>query len=287
MRIPLTHTLALLAALAAGSPALGQVTINLPDYDLTAPTKEIAESKGKELNWSADRFAELFAVRPPKGNVILQDNPNAGGMPPQAPGGNWTLPWFAGAMPGMPAGMAGAGGMKAMTHEAAHLQLVHLVNDDCDDALKQSFNGYGNYLPDWIDESVAVYHEPDGQKKERRQQLKAILSKHIPFPKYFTMDHPIGGKGAAGLPPGMQPPPGGGVGGGVLKPGQMKGMEGANDYYVQSLSVIEYFCDRSGKPFFRFCVSEMQKGRSMDEVLEAWHGKKKLLKKLAKASKKA
>lgn len=278
--------LAVAAAFAA--PARADVTLKIDGYEITAPDDATAKAKATELAWSAGLFEDLFAKKPPPGRVILRQNPNAGGMPPQAPGDRWTLPWFAGAMPGMPAGAMAQGGMKALTHEAAHLQLVHLVNDGCSAELKAKFNGYGSYLPDWVDESVAVYHEPDRQKKERRQQMTSLLSKHIPLARYFTMNHPIGGNGAKGLPPGLKVPPGGGVGGGTLKPGALGGLSGeANLYYVQSLSVIEYLTDRSGKPFFRFAVSELQKGRSMDEVLGSWHEKRRTLKKLVRDAKRA
>jgi hypothetical protein len=268
--------------------AAAAVEVASQNYDIEAPDAETAKAKQAELEWSAALFADLFSLAPPRGRVTFsQGAPGApgGGMHPPAMGGSaggakWTLPWFTGALPGVPAGMASQ--MKALTHEAAHLQLVHLVNDGCASELKSSFNGYGSYLPDWVDECVAVYHEPDGQKKERRTQLKAAIGKHIPLDEYFTMDHPIGGKGAAGLPPGMQPPPGGGVGGGAMPMGP--GMEKANTYYVQSLSVIEYLTDVGGKPFFRFCVARLQQGAGMDAVLAEWSARYKDVQKLMKTA---
>jgi hypothetical protein len=266
------------------------------NYDITASTEAVAKAKQKELEWSAGVFEDLFGVKPPRGRVTFSGGPPGagGGMGFGGAGGGgagaaWTLPWFTGALPGVPAGMGAQ--MNALTHEAAHLQLVHLVNDGCADSLKSSFNGYGSYLPDWVDETVAVHHEPDDMKKQRRGQLKAALGKHIPFAKYFAMLHPIGGKGLGGLPPGLVPPGGGGGGGGGLPgggalPGGTAGMEEANLYYVQSLSVIEYLCDRAGKPFFRFAVKRLQAGKTMDDILREWHEKKDDIAKLVKDAKK-
>ena len=44
------------------------------------------------------------------------------------------------------------GGGDPLPHEAAHLMLVFAVNDGCAGSLKQKINGYGSYLPDWVDE---------------------------------------------------------------------------------------------------------------------------------------
>ncbi len=282
-----------------GAPARADVEVKSDHYDIVAPDADVAKAKRAELEWSAGLFEDLFAVAPPRGRVTFgagAPGPGGGMMPPMAGGGAgagggaavWTLPWFTGALPGVPAGMASQ--MKALTHEAAHLQLLHLVNDGCAADLKASFNGYGSFLPDWVDECVAVYHEPGGQKKERRGQLKAAVGsgKHIPLAKLFTMAHPIGGKGPGGLPPGLVPPGGGGgpgVGGGVI-PGGGAGLEEANTYYVECLSVIEYLCDRAGKPFFRFCVSRLQQGKSMDDVLREWHERRKDIEKLVKEARK-
>ncbi|RME74482.1 MAG: hypothetical protein D6776_05195 [Planctomycetota bacterium] len=271
-----------LAGLACAPALAGGVKRSTPHYEIEAPNEKILDAKARELAWSAAVFEDLFALAPPRGRVILSDNPNA--MAPPTPGGGagsavrWTLPWFAGSMPGMPAGMGGQ--MKALTHEAAHQQLLQLVNDGCVPALRERFNGYGSFLPDWVDECVAVYHEPDRQKKERRTQLKASLRKHIPLAEYFTMDHPIGGKGVGGLPPGLRPPGGGGVGGGVMPAGP--GMERANLYYVQSLGVIEYLTAVGGKPFFRFAVARMQQGRGMDAILAEWHARFREIRKLVR-----
>ncbi len=264
----------------AGAPAAAGAEVHAPHYDIEAPSVQIAKAKQRELEWSAALFEDLFSLAPPRGKVILSDTPGAQGTPPMAGatggGAKWTLPWFTGMPPGMPQGMGAQ--LKALTHEAAHLQLLHLVNDGCAPDLKKRFNGYGSYLPDWVDEAVAVYHEPDGQKKERRVQLKASLRDHIPFATYFTMDHPLGANGGRGLPPGLMPPAGGGVGGGAVP--NSPGLERANIFYVQSLGVIEYLVAVGGKPFFRFCVARLQHGAAMDAVLAEWHARFKEIKKL-------
>ncbi|MBI4617719.1 MAG: hypothetical protein HY720_29170 [Planctomycetes bacterium] len=264
----------------------GQKPLKSDNFDVYADDPAKAKEKAAQLEEAARTFQRVFGVRPPRGAVHLGANAlSGGGMSGMGGGGAtkpgeavWTLPWpddmgnLLKNLPQgtqLPQGMSGTGGMEsqmdALTHEAAHLMFLHHVNPGCIAALQQNFNGYGSFLPDWIDEAVAVYHEPESMKATRRQQMKELVDQHIPLSRFFTMNHPIGAHG-----------PGAGGAGGIdpadlqkkLQELSQGGVGGeANLFYVQSLSVFEFMLEAGGPTFVRKLVEHLQKGGTTEAGL--------------------
>lgn len=124
-----------------------------------------------------------------------------------------------------------------------------------------NFNGYGSYSPDWIDEGVAVYHEPEAQRKMRRDELIGSLNKYIPFRKLFTMDHMTvereRKKGKGANPNGTD---------------KIKGREDIFNettiiFYAETCSVLEWLIDIDGVGLVRKLVVKLQEGKSTEESL--------------------
>jgi len=298
LRLPLI--LAACAVLPAASAALRgeSVKTETRHYDIVAPTKAIAERRGRQLEWSAWVFTNLFAVAPHRGTVTLSDQPGGAGVirPKFGVGGavvqtriggpedNWELQWFV--KPPDPRHAPGTNNdYDALTHEAAHLQLIYLTNAEATDEMKAKFNGYGGFVADWLDEAVAVYHEPEQMKKQRRQRLRAQM---IPMREFFVMSHPLFAddrqaaqvKGQGGVALDHEHTLGDLDE--VAKDGQVDAEDIArgrvdreklrqiDQFYTQALAVMEYMVATGGKPFIRFLVREQARGASMDEVLKRW-----------------
>lgn len=296
MKMP-TFLLALLWVVGGAGTMRAAVAVQSTNYVLVAPSVPILDERQKQLEWSARVFETLMGVRAPRGRVTLTNNPagsvmTAGGattammnafpltpQPPAADGTYWSLAWFANEN----AAAQRPGGVEtALTHEAAHMQLIFAVNFSAVEALRSHFNGYGSFLPDWIDEAVAVYHEPDATRAERRKSFK--LSRRIPFRAFFTMNHP-GSTGKAEI---IQ------VEAGnseemrkkveAYKDTQKKSLTdtaemladdavAAGRFYTQALAVIEYLTARGGLPFFRYVVGQQAYGKFMDQILREWQTK--------------
>ena len=274
--------------------AVGQVTVLSTNYVIVAPNQAAVLDRQPQLEWSARIFETLMGVRPPRGRIVLSDAP-AGSVisssgessalintvplvaqPPAADGTLWNLSWFANEKSG---NVARKPNFTVLTHETAHLQLVFTVNFHASAVVKARFNGYGSFLPDWLDEAVAVFHEPDGLKAARRQRFN--LQRHIPLHTFFTMDHP----GTTGRVEVLQ----------IeaktqeearqklanFKASQHSSLQktaesltkdpvSVDEFYTQCLAVIEYVTDRGGLPFFRFLLVEQNYGKSFDEILRDW-----------------
>lgn len=301
--------------------ASAEVTVEAEHYDITAPDRKTADAARTRLEWSAWLFEDLFGAAPPRGKVILEKapadaqdldlGPGASGKAvvssrrvdpnsPQEEG--WTLPWFAGNLStgGRSSSLAREG--TALTHEAAHLQFAEATHDRATGKMKEDFNGYGGYLPDWFDEAVAVYHELDATKAQRREQFLQIRrSDLIPLSDLFTMSHPAvagGGAGGSGRIEIAVPAD--------IDPEQFErlieqhkkqalaqaqknlknagGPEKINTFYIQSLAVIEYMVARGRRPFVRYAADLQARGKSMDDVLTGWQEKHKEIARLRPAA---
>ena len=296
---PAAFLVAAICASAGGGSALAAVAAQSTNYVLIAPTVPMLTERQKQLEWSARIFETLMGVKVPRGRITFSNSPTgsvmtAGGsatammnafpltpQPAAADGTHWSLSWFANEN----AAAQRPGGIEtALTHEAAHMQLIYAVNFNAVEALRSRFNGYGSFLPDWIDEAVAVYHEPDATKGERRKGFK--LSRRLPFRVFFTMDHP----GANGRAEVIQ------VEAGsaeemrkkveAYKATQKQSLTNtaelladdavaASRFYTQALAVIEYFTARGGLPFFRYVVVQQAYGKLMDQILREWFVKQR------------
>jgi hypothetical protein len=292
----------LLATLALFGTTLlsrAEVAVQSTNYVILAPTLGMLNERQHQLEWSARIFETLMGIRAPRGRVTLTPVPvgsamaqggaatalmNAFPLTPQpaAPDGSyWNLAWFANES-------AAAYRLDrfdtALTHEAAHLQLVYAVNFKVADHLRTNFNGYGSFLPDWIDEAVAVFHEPDSTRAERRKRFK--MSRRIPLRTFFSMNHP-GSTGAgqviqvqAGTQEEMRKKVE------AFQASQQQAIAAtaemlaedavtASKFYTQALAIIEYLTARGGYPFFRYIVVQQAYGKQMDQILREWFVKQR------------
>ncbi|MCP4377294.1 MAG: hypothetical protein GY794_14100 [bacterium] len=301
------------ALLAVSAPAEAKVTVKSEHYEITAPNNKIAIDARKRLERSAWLFEGLFGVAPPAGKVILEKEPanaqDLGAGPniqgkaiaipqridPNAPKNKgWTLNWFA-EDPSKPANSDPlALKSKALTHEAAHLQFAELTNPKATEKMKTEFNGYGGFLPDWFDEAVAIFHEPDSLKTMRRKQLVgSAKDKLIPLAKLFTMSHPAVAGGTGGPQQiKLEIPADGSFDQAKINElieqrkkemldAAQKNLQNSGDpmavnmLYIQSLAVLEYMIDRGGQPFVRYAAEMQASGKTMDEVLSGWKKKRR------------
>ena len=274
--------------------AADQVNVASTNYVIVGPNHAAVLDRQPQLEWSARVFEMLMGVRPPRGRIVLTDAPAGSVMtrsgessalintvplvpqPPAADGTLWNLSWFINEKSN---DVARKPNFTVLTHEAAHMQLVFTVNFHASADLKARFNGYGSFLPDWLDEAVAVFHEPDGLKAARRQRFN--LRTRIPLRAFFTMNHP----GTTGRVEVLQieakTPEEAQQKLATFKASQHTSLQqtaesltkdriSVDEFYTQCLAVIEYLTDRGGFPFFRFMVVEQNYGKSFDEILQNW-----------------
>ncbi|MDQ7779489.1 MAG: hypothetical protein RDV41_07235 [Planctomycetota bacterium] len=324
--------LAVCGAASADEAKIDEKRIEGAHFDVFGKDEALMKRKMPELEWAADRFKGLFGAYPAHGAVVFMSDVgdigdvSAGGVIIKGTsldsdpakymehGAKWVLPWFdedafiekvTGGKKSGKGSRTKAGrpsspeGVQAITHEAAHMMFWALVNDGCAAGLRRDFNGYGSFLPDWLDEGVAVYHESDSMRKERYQQLKERLKKHIPFDKFFTMDHPsVKTMNRSPVGPGDGPGAGdptkpGDPGGPGMPPSSPTETEEWMVYYAQSLAVVEYLAeigkkekldkpvltetgpenesaDRGlgGGPLILQVCAECQKGSAIEDVLK-------------------
>jgi hypothetical protein len=280
--------------LASGIVAAAEVNVPSTNYVIVAPSQAAVSDRQSQLEWSARVFETLMGVRPPRGRIILTDTPAGSVMtgsgessalvntvplvpqPPAADGTLWNLSWFINENLSRAAQKPS---FTVLTHEAAHLQLVFTVNFHASADLKARFNGYGSFLPDWLDEAVAVFHEPDGLKAARRQRFN--LRARIPLQVLFTMNHP----GTTGRVEVLQieakTPEETRQKLAAFKASQHASLQqtaesltkdraSVDEFYTECLAVIEYLIDRGGFPFFRFMLVEQNNGKTFDDVLQGW-----------------
>ena len=287
-----------IVSLAFLPAAAAQVTVKSSNYVIVAPAPELMPLRQAQLEWSARVFETLLGVRPPRGRIVLTDTPSGSAVslsgeaaalvnaipltpqPPAADGSVWNLSWFLNER-----AVSGRGPIySAMTHEAAHLQLVLTVNFHASQELKDAYNGYGSFLPDWLDEAVAVFHEPEKLKLERRKRFNPAA--RIPFKNFFTMSHPGTPAAPQVLRIEARTPEEARKKFAAFKASQRAALQQTvealgNDkvavdaFYCQALAVIEYLTARGGLPFFRFVVVEQNAAKSFDEILLEWREKRK------------
>ena len=289
---------AALFSLALPATAAAEVTVKSTNYVLVAPSPDLMPLRQAQLEWSARVFETLMGVRPPRGRVVLSDTPSGSVVslsgeaaalvntipltpqPPAADGSVWNLSWFLNERT-----RGGRGPLfSAMTHEAAHLQLVFTVNFHASQELKDAYNGYGSFLPDWLDEAVAVFHEPESLKLARRKRFNPAA--RIPFKNFFTMSHPGTPAAPQTLRIEARTPEEARKKFAAFKAGQRAALQQTADslghdkvavdaFYGQALAVIEYLTARGGLPFFRYAVVRQNAAKSFDEILLEWREKRK------------
>ena len=294
---------AAILSLAFLPTAAADVTVKSANYVIVGPAPKLIPLRQAQLEWSARIFETLMGVRPPRGRVVLSDTPSGSVVsltgeaaalvntipltpqPPAADGSVWNLSWFLNER-----SVTGRGPLNsALTHEAAHLQLVFTVNYQASQELKDSYNGYGSFLPDWLDEAIAVFHEPESLKLARRQRFNPAA--RIPLKNFFTMSHP----GTPAAPQVVRiearTPEEARKKFAAFKATQQAALQRTADalgndkvavdaFYGQALATIEYLTARGGLPFFRFVVAGQNSAKSFDEILPEWREKRKEIERL-------
>ena len=123
------------------------------------------------------RFAELFGVQAPPGGILLSREP---GISSEAGYGKWQLRWPITARLREAARSLDPNDASVieewqttLPHELGHVMVAaHFYPN----ALPIAEGEYGTPLPDWFDEAVAVWMEPDAMRQERLTQGRAMLA---------------------------------------------------------------------------------------------------------------
>ncbi|MDQ7781112.1 MAG: hypothetical protein RDV41_15555 [Planctomycetota bacterium] len=153
--------------------------------------------------------------------------------------------------------------VNALSHEAGHFMLMHWAEPNPDAASASEYHYGSALMPDWFDEAVAVYLEPEEMKETRRGLMKANLKQNIPFERFFTMEHPAAGlekeliertnrSESTALPDG---------------PAGLD-QEAGTVFYPQVLAVLEFFIELGGKEFVRKMAETFRDGGEIGEALE-------------------
>ena len=294
---------AALLSLAFLPAAAAEVTVKSTNYVIIGPTSKLMPLRQAQLEWSARVFETLMGMRPPRGRVVLTDTPSGSVVsmsgeaaalvntipltpqPPAADGSVWNLSWFMNDRK-----VSGRGPLfSALTHEAAHLQLLLTVNFHASQELKDAYNGYGSFLPDWLDEAVAVFHEPESLKVLRRTRFNPAT--RVPFKNFFTMSHPGTPTAPQILRIEAKSPEEARKKFAAFRASQHAALQrtaealgqdkvAVDAFYGQALAVIEYLVARGGLPFFRFVVVGQNSAKSIDEILLEWREKRKEIERL-------
>ena len=123
------------------------------------------------------RFSELFGVSAPPGGILLSREP---GISSEAGYGKWQLRWPITARLREAARSLDPNDASVieewqttLPHELGHVMVAaHFYPD----ALPIAEGEYGTPLPDWFDEAVAVWMEPEAMRQERLSQGRAMLT---------------------------------------------------------------------------------------------------------------
>lgn len=274
--LPLALTLALVLCAAsahAQAPTRPPAAPGVPPlayhktrhFDMFAPSVEIAQGKEEMVEAAAARFIALMGKEPVRGALVLAD-PEFADRQWQATatyykrGAKWMLPWHSrhpygdGIWPAY-GETTQIGGGDPLPHEAAHLMFVFAVNSGCSAGLKQKFNGYGSYLPDWLDEGVAIYVEHQAIRTAQRELMSRKIEDRIPFREFFAMDHP----GAPKINGKPNPASGHGFSGGFGR---------AQIYYMECVTALEFLEAVAGVEGVRKIIRTLQTGATMDKTLK-------------------
>jgi hypothetical protein len=178
------------------------------------------------------RFGELFGVVAPRAHVQLHDAPGYEvGLVQDAGVVFWPN---SGALPaGAPAPWVARQWEEVLVHELMHaLTMAHFFagGDAVDEA------GYGTPLPDWFEEGIAIWGEPEQSRRGRLQQARSLPEPRLELAAILSGRHPV-----AGNPTLMASEPGAAV----------PRDEALRAFYPQSIAVVAYVHERGGAPAVR------------------------------------
>lgn len=229
------------------------VRVVIDHYEIVADHSGMADEMARHLRRSAIVFEHLLGVPPLCGRVVVTRNAQLlNSIPPSDVETFWTLPLLD------PLGLLRAWLDVYVPHEAAHFQFGRMATPVWLDANGERALGGGPMeIPDWLSEGVAVYHESEPSKSRRRADLRR--DHLVPLSTFLTKRHPFK----------ENPPPGTS---GEPQPGEYHPL--VIQFYSQSFALVEYFVDRSGRPFFRFMNVMLRHGFTVEEILVEWEARK-------------
>ena len=141
-----------------------------------APRGDVARARAACAQ-ARDRFAAILGEAP-AGTIALSATQ---GLSTFTEGGRWTLTWPMSAR--LTAGMPGAAGsgsestrfldeqwQEVLPHELGHIMLGAFLYSP-----GRTLTGeYGTYMPDWVDEAVAISMEPERTRADRLAQVRGF-----------------------------------------------------------------------------------------------------------------
>lgn len=243
--MPLQFAIAVAAAgyaFASGTPG--------PSHDADPPACSVSGSAAERGDdalaiaacaRARHRFELLFGTPAPRSHVVLHDEPgyevalvrdvgvvfwpNSGALPRDAPAAWRNLQWA-----------------EVLPHELMHaLTMAHFFADG--DAVDPG--GYGTPLPDWFEEGIAIWGEPESTRTARLAQARQLPPQRLRLQAILEGRHPV-----AANPALLQAAPGAAV----------PRDEALRAFYPQSIAVLSWIFDRGGSA----AVAELGRRLALD-----------------------
>ena len=164
---------------------------------LGEPTRADASLARAACSRARSRFAGMLGEAPP-GTIVISATEGFSGS---TLGGRWSLTWPTSAR--LATGIAGPGAAAApsesrrfieeqwrdvLPHEIGHVMLGAWLYSPG----REMTGEYGTYLPDWVDEAVAISMEPDSIRNARLAQARSF-SPLPPLAEVLAFQHPLSG----------------------------------------------------------------------------------------------
>ena len=184
-------TIALLV-LAACSSAPGGADACAVTGDVSRADRGLAQSA---CTRARQRFATILG-EPPSGTIALSASEGFTGY---TEGARWTLVWPTSSR--LAAGMGSASSAMesrrfveeqwrdVLPHELGHVMFGAWLYSPGRDLAGE----YGTYMPDWVDEAVAISMEPDTVRRERLAQARSFTTVP-PLTEVLAFRHPLRGR---------------------------------------------------------------------------------------------
>jgi hypothetical protein len=159
-----------------------------------APRSDVARAR-TACSHARERFAAVVGTAP-AGTISLSPSQ---GLATYTEAGRWVLTWPMSSRlaEAMPRDRAGESEMRrfldeqwqeVLPHELGHIMLgAYLYSPG-----RVPTGEYGTYMPDWIDEAVAISMEPEGTRKERLAQARGFAVAP-PLAEVLAFRHPYSG----------------------------------------------------------------------------------------------
>lgn len=167
---------------------------------------------------------------------------------------------------------AASGKLRAETHSLAHEVCHQLIAARAGRPRVRHPSGgrYGSPgLPDWLDETAAVFCESPASRDRRREYVRKNLGTHIPFAVFASMDHPLM-TALSVRGPGHRLPDTADAPVIMLNREEARALLrnlNAPLFYAQALSVGEFILDRGGPRTLQRLTDELADGRTLEHAL--------------------